>query len=393
MVCIIFIRSIVFLDEVLPLIFELKKAGLASKPLFIANNRQTYEYLRKNIVLYEGIHSIGGRLSYLYRYKNSYMNQIYNIIVLRKYLYKKVISVETYDIGNLLVSLLMAYNRKILKGKRIKSLLFNRPYEQSINNLEIYRIVRGESEKKEAGERVLNGYDGIIMSHTKEQYEVIYNQKLITDCPAIRVGYTRGLLEWQRFLDKNTSRYFPEEIKGPYFFFNLNRVCRWMKEEDCAPSGEIFKESLLILKNFNDDIMTVFKPHNNTDVDKAVEIIKSTGYKNYIISYSHPSLLIKNAKFTFSYTASSISVEAYYLGCPTVEYTHYDSRFFKWNKWRPLYLDSVDFFIHRDPKQLKIVLEKLIYEDIKIQREPHKLRNGFPVLSHDEIREAFCRIR
>jgi len=393
MVCIIFIRSIVFLDEVLPLIFELKKAGLASKPLFIANNRQTYEYLRKNIVLYEGIHSIGGRLSYLYRYKNSYMNQIYNIIVLRKYLYKKVISVETYDIGNLLVSLLMAYNRKILKGKRIRSLLFNRPYEQSVNNVEIYRIVRGEPEKKEAKERVLKEYDYIIQSHAKKQWEAIFNQKLFADCPTIRVGYTRGLPEWQRFLDKNTNRFLPKEIKAPYFFFNLTRVGRWLKEEDCIPSNEIFEESLLILKNFNDDIMTVFKPHNVTDMDKAVAIIESTGYKNYIISYSHPCLLIKNAKFAFSYTASSISIEANFLGCPTVEYTHYDSRFFKWNKGRPLFLDSVDFFIHRDPKQLEMVLKKLIYEDIKIQREPHKLRNDFPVLSHDEIREAFCRIR
>jgi len=393
MVYIIFIRSILYLDEVLPLIFELNKAGVVFKPLFVANNRLTYEYLRKNIVLYEGIHSIGGRLSCLYRYKNSFMNQIYNIIVLRKYLYKKVLSIETYDIGNLLVSLLMAYNRKILKGKRIKSLLLNRPYEQSINNIEIYRIVRGESEKKEAGERVIKGCDGIILSHTKEQYEEIYNQKLITDCPTIRVGYTRGLPEWQRFLDKNSSRYLPKEIKAPYFFFNLSRLCRWLKGEDCASSGEIFKESLLILKNFNDDIMTVFKPHYRADMDKALMIIESTGYKNYIISYLHPSLLIKKAKFTFSYTASSISVDAYYLGCPTVEYTQYDSRFFKWNKGRPIFLDSVDFFIHRDPKQLEMVLQKLVYEDIKVQREPKKLRNDFPVFSHDEIREAFCRIR
>jgi hypothetical protein len=139
--------------------------------------------------------------------------------------------------------------------------------------------------------------------------------------------------------------------------------------------------------------MTVFKLHSNTDIDKAIEIINLTGYRNYIISYLHPWLMMKNAKFTFSYTPSAITIDAHFLGCPTVEYAHYDSRFYKYNKGQPMYLDSVDFFIHRDPKQLEMVLKKLIYEDIKIQREPHKLRNDFPVLSHDEIREAFCRIR
>ena len=388
---IFFTKSILSLDDFFPLAVELKKAGMASQPLFIAPNRQTYEYLRKNIVLYEGIKSIGGKLTCLYRYKNRYMNQIYNIIVLRKYIYKKVISIELYFPGKL-VSLLISYNRRLLKGKRVRSLLFNRPFEQSINCFEYIRIVKGEPEKNEVEEKVITGYDYVLLSQTKEQYEEIHKLKLIVDCPIIRVGYTRGLPEWQRFLDKNESRYLSGEIEKPFVFFSLNRTNRWLLGEDSTPSDELLKECLLVLKKFNNDIMTVFKPHNNTDMDKVVAIIESTGYKNYIISYSHPCLMIKNAKFTFSYTASSISVEAYYLGCPTVEYTHYDSRFFKWNKGRPIFLDSVDFFIHRDPKQLEMVLKKLIYEDIKIQREPHKLRNNFPVLSQDEIKEAFCRI-
>jgi hypothetical protein len=138
--------------------------------------------------------------------------------------------------------------------------------------------------------------------------------------------------------------------------------------------------------------MTVFKPHNKTDMDKAVAIIESTGYKNYIISYLHPWLLIKNAKFTFSYTPSGISVDAHFLGCTTVEYAHYDSRFYKYIKGQSMYLDSVDFFVHKDTRQLEKVLKELIYNDSKVQREPNKLSDDFPVLSQDEIKETFCNM-
>ncbi len=297
---IVFIKNILHLDDILPLILELKKAGMVSQPLFITHNREIYEYLRKNIVLYEGIISIDGRLSCLSRYKNRYINQIYNIIVLRKYLYKKVISIETSaNGGSLLISLLVSYNRKVLKGKIIKSLIRNRPVEQGRNMVEYYRIAKGEPEKKESEKRVVKGCDYILLSHTKEQFERIFNQNLITDCPIINVGYTRGLPEWYRYLDKNESRYIPGEIKKPFLFFNLSRTGRWITGEDSPPLDQILKECLLVLKKFNDDIMTVFKPHSKTDMDKAIAIIESTGYSNYVFSYSHPWLMIKTRNLLF----------------------------------------------------------------------------------------------
>ena len=212
--CIIVFQTILYLDDILPLIFELKKADIISHPLFIAKDKKAYEFIKKNLVLYDGIYSIGGELACLNKYKNRYINQLVNIFILRKYFYKKVVTIEACS--NTAVFILSAFNRKVWKGKKIKSKILNRPFRQAKNNIRYYRAIRGNFEVKE---EIIKGYDRILLTHTRSQYEEINNVKLNSNCPIVHVGYTRGLKEWRNFLDEKRDPYVSRQIKAPYFFF------------------------------------------------------------------------------------------------------------------------------------------------------------------------------
>ena len=382
--CVISFKNIKNIDDILPLIYELKKAEIITKPTFVASERYVYEFIRKNIVLYEGISSINGKLTYLYKYKNKYLNYFYNLAIYRHYIFRKVISIEMFT--NKMLSILSAFNNNVWKGKKIYSMIFNRPMRQAKTTIGFYRSIREDFKIKE---NVIKGYDYILLSHNKEQLEEAKYEKIITDSEHINVGYTRGLEEWRKYLAKNINRFLPEEIKMPYMFFSIDIFGSWLTGEKCDTYDEKFKTCLNILKKYNNDIMTVFKPNQRIDIKKVHKILKNIGYKNYLITYTHPVILFQKAKFFFACFPTSLLIEAYYNGCPTVEYAHYDRRFYDYNKGQPMHLNCVDYFIHRDPEKLKKVLEGLIWGNINIKRNENVINTDFPVLSREEIREMF----
>ena len=388
--CIVIFKSISHLDDILPLVFELKKIGFVSTPVFVASTRKQYEFIRENVVLCDGISHIGGRLTTLNAYMNRYIRNLHNIFVLRKYFYKQVLTIEVPFSSSFWVSVLSVLNRRIWKGKKIGAMLQNKPYKQARNITMYYRTVE---ENFEIREKVVRGYDAVLLSFPKEKYEDITLNRLITDSRVIQVGYTRRLNEWMNYLENNGDKFLSKELRRPYVFFPLSLIGKHLKGENCISSTDKLKEVLLVLKAFNNDILTVFKPHHKTDLEGVKEIIRSIGFRNYIVSYAHPLLLIKHAKFTLTYHSTSMLVEAYLSGCPTVEYAHYDSRFFAYTGGCSRYPECVDYFIHRDKVELRDVLRKLIYEEvIHVKRDIVKLKKDFPILSNQEINDKFSEI-
>ena len=384
--CIILLKAKLYsMDNIIPLIYELKSAEIVTNPLFVAPDKKTYEIIKKNTVLFEGVCFIGGKLIYINRWKNRYLRLVHNLFVLRIYLFRRILTVAI-GAESKLISLLKSFNKKIWRGKTVLTLISNFPLKQAKNHRMMYRIILGAYEKRE---KDIRGNDLILSSYTKEQYEEIHNVKMITDCPIIRVGYTRGLKEWQKYLEKNASKYIHKYITTPYIFYPLSQLGNGIRGEDCPPAIEILTEAIHVLKNYKNKFLTVFKPHPTTDVDKLKALLNSTDFKNYVISYIHPVILIKNARFIFCNTVSTLLIEAYFHGCPTVEYTHYDSRVYKFTNGQPLYLNCVDYFIHRDKQQLKQVLDKLVYNDIRVERDPKKIKEDFSILTSREIKEKF----
>lgn len=379
------------LDNVLPLVFELKKAGIISNPLFIVSNIETFELIKRNTVLYDGIHFIDGKLAYINRFNNRYIRWFHNLFVLRELLYQGVMAIEILSNYSKLTSFMLAFNRKVLGGKRILAKLRWGPYEEEKIVRETYRIVRGKSNdpvNDPVEEEIIKGYDCVLLSHTQEQYEESNKLRLNADCKIFQVGYTRGLGEWEAFLKKREIQYFSKQIKPPYFFFVLGALDS-LGPYVCPPVEEVLRECLQILKDYNDDILTVFKPHPTTNIGKFQNILRSMSYKNYTITNIHWSYLARNAKFTFTNHHSTLLSNAYFCGSPVVEYVQYDPRILKYTKGKSMAGDLVDYFIPRDKVQLREALDELIYNDFSVKRDSFRLKNDFPVLSLQDIKEKF----
>jgi len=386
--CIVLFTTTNYLDDILPLIFEFKKANIISSIVFITTKREWFDYIRQNVVLYDGVKTVGGKLTYLSKYKNFYLNIFYEIFVLRKLYYSKVLTIETKSgiVESKLLSIVLGYNRKYWKGQRILSLLRNLPFKSSGNINKYYWSIMGNPDSKEV---TIEGYDAILLTQTQEQYEQCGDMKFITDTRVIQVGYTRAFNEWKQFIGKNINSYFKGEISTPYFFFPLDVVGVWITGEKCASGAVKLKECLAVLKEYNRDILTVFKPHHKTDIKKAQEILDSIGYENYVISYLHPLILMKNAKFTLTYSPSSLLVEAHLNGCTTVEYADYDSRYLEYSRGKPIHLDCVDYFVCRDKQQLRQVIKELVYDGNDVKKKPKEIEEEVPILSSKEIRYKF----
>ncbi len=388
---VVFVKTILTLDDIVPLLYQLRIQNFVGPPLIIAWDARSLKYLNMNVVLVRAIHEMGGAIRGVNILRSRWLSQLHNLWVLHKLLISRHLIIETYPIGNKIIRLLIWLNRKVLDGIRIRSILMNLPRRFARNTIAYYEAIREESPRRESH---ILGSDYLLLSHPCEIHEEIHGTKIITDAKILNVGYTKGLPAWREYLDQAALNYLYEELKVPYFFFPLSAVgLGFISGENSISMAEKLRESLLVLREYNDKILTVFKPHFKTDMDAFHRILNEVGYRNYIVSYLHPDILCRGAKFTFSYHSTSVFIDSYFIGCPTVEYAHYDTRFLELNKQRPRYLDAIDYFSHRDPVKLQEILNTVLAEKTAIVRDHQKRSDDFFTIDSAELERIFSFLK
>jgi len=95
---------------------------------------------------------------------------------------------------------------------------------------------------------------------------------------------------------------------------------------------------------------------------------------------------MQKSYFTFAYHPTSVLIDAYYEGCPTVEYGNYDSRFYEFNKHQPRYLDAIDFFSYKDAEKMYAILDKVVLNRVNVIRDADKMLEDYPVLDELSIK-------
>ena len=138
--CFILLKAINSLDDILPVVFELRKANLLPAPIFFAWTKKEHEFLRANIVLMDGIKHINGELRYLYPYKNKAANLLYNTYALKECFYKKLVTINC-GIKSKSINSMLWFNKVILGGKRMLSMIINRPAHMQKRHQECADVV------------------------------------------------------------------------------------------------------------------------------------------------------------------------------------------------------------------------------------------------------------
>jgi hypothetical protein len=175
-------------------------------------------------------------------------------------------------------------------------------------------------------------------------------------------------------------------VAGDYLFFAVPVMSGGVRGEQNEPFDVLFEEVLTVLKNYNDRIATVFRPHPATDLKKMEGIIQRTGYRNYIVSYVHPTLMMSRAKFVMSIGATSLLSDAYFLKKPTLEYSHYDRRYLDLTGGQSLLFEHADHFINRSPGKLRETIDRLLEPQTQIVRDDEFIRKEFRLVGSEELR-------
>ena len=165
------------------------------------------------------------------------------------------------------------------------------------------------------------------------------------------------------------------EIPKPYVFYPLSYLGDLYGVFDEPLGKDILEETLLVLKAFQKDLFTVFRPHNTTDINILKKILARINFTKYTISYRHPSLLIEKSLFVMSNCFTTVLADACYQNRYTIDYYKYDDELLKLFNGGSEGGSTVSRYIHANPKELHKTISKIL---LKERYETNSSEKEFP---------------
>ena len=220
-------------------------------------------------------------------------------------------------------------------------------------------------------------YDYIVSAKSKTLTEHYLNGN-IPENKFIKCGYIRKFHGWKKYLEKNVAKE-PKINKKRYFLYLVGTTGKYSDLLNQLPGKIAIEESLKILKKYNEKLFTIFKPHPHTDVKVFKEILAKTGYKNYIIDYSHPMILSSKASFVITSGFSTCMNNSFFQGITNIEFSSYDPIMYEKYGRQSYGGRIVDFFLlEKDWEKLDDIIQKIISGEITIKREKKYIDDEFP---------------
>jgi len=169
------------------------------------------------------------------------------------------------------------------------------------------------------------------------------------------IGYCRGYQSW---ISRVKTRARVIQIENGYVFWPLSVLSRQEANATIDLSPVIF-DTLRVFMSAEKTPYVVFRFHPTTDRNRFLEIVNSSGFKNYEISFEHPHILMQRCAFLFSNTGTSLYNDANFFDVPVVQYTPSNAAFCVQGKdgvpVASIYQPAVDKFLN-SPDQLLEVL-------------------------------------
>jgi len=183
------------------------------------------------------------------------------------------------------------------------------------------------------------------------------------------VGNPRARLMWQAFISRMVHsadfQSLIERIAGrKVIFFPLTYFGYIHSLEDRDTIKKFFELTIKTISENILDVYVIFKPHVHTDI-KLVESILLRYKIHFEVSYLHPSILLRVADCCISNIYSTVQCDAKSMGVPTIEFTHYNSKYLSITQGRSQGWPYIDFFINRDPSHFLGCLEEVLRADFR----------------------------
>jgi hypothetical protein len=363
-------ERLISIDAVIPVIMELKTRHPKCRLFFVLPSKNHFEVLNKNVHLMECLNlmnaeiihpPLGGRI----------IRFFYILRLLIRFSFSRNFFFKAGDIIYK-HKIFMKILKKISRTKEIQLLLISPIKNYCRERVAVWKTIVDREPGKVLGQALDDDDDFLLTSVTEEDINKYYDRGVPHD-KYIYSGYVRNFDQWKKFFPAAVDSY--SLIKQqPYCLFILTTMGKRLNQIEEPPISEVFKESLIQLKQFNSRMHTVIRPHPITDMAILERILDEVQYENFTIDYGHPAILASKAEFVIGNSFSNTMYDAYILKRPIVLYTGYHKtwrdKFMKW--------PFVDFMFDRDPEPFSETISKLLDKKVTITRDETFIKENFP---------------
>jgi len=372
-------NKLISIDSILPLLMEMKNSFPKSRFIIVLPNQMNKSLLMSNVNIWECLQSLdpvisvrpAGRLRLLL-----WSIGIFTSLAFRRNLIMKF--ADTFFRHRSFIKILRIFSRvtevkvHILPGCKVFNVSCYKQYQ-----LHAEKCGRKNAEFNLFPEKS----DYILSSLGADLLDECCKIKVESE-KLIKVGYLRSLLSWRTYVAEATRRH---KIVGKrkHIIYILTTMGKTLNSFQEPEIGELLKETLFVLKNYNENFHTIFRPHAITDIEKLKQILQETEYSNFSIDYGHPMILSSNAVFAIGNFFSAALFDAYFMNVPIVEYSSYDRDLLELVGRTSIAGQCCDFFIDRDVRKLDETIKSLIEGKSPLARDPAIFEECFPDTNPD----------
>jgi hypothetical protein len=358
--------------------FELKSKNKVKNIHFFTSDKKTYNDIKKNYVIYDGINKIG-YLKYIGRSNKSFFSTVMHrikYILFFIYIIYLLITNNAYIIHFTLLNhwpwkLLYYFNKKriILSEKTWMS-----RREFNFSNIGGRREATKFSPLKPVAGKIIIFNEG--SSYLRD--------KRIKNTPIILQDGTANLKAWVKFIDNNAKKYteneFKKKLSNTVYCIMLGTFTPlvYLKSKDSV--RECLIDTFEALSKIKYNFTVLVKPHVISDPLIYEKIILNYPQLDIRITYLHPAILAKVSNIIISnYYSTTLSIIKAF-GVPTLEYTEYSKEALDFTQGTSVRPEFVDYFINRNKKELSETLDK--------HSQKKEIKHKYILLS-ESILEAF----
>lgn len=355
MIAVFINNKLISCDSFLPVAMEINKRT-GQHVHFFTTDAWTFEAIRKNSVLLDGISSIGS-LTYLTRRGASFSEKLLNKIKTTWWLMRIALSAlhrKTYffHFGSM-----------------------NKPPLKYLASLNLQRTVFCESDSYGFSKGMydvtyINGRinrtedkptGGILLAFQKEW--PFLDRPDMKHLPRYIFGPTRTREAWIRYIRENERSFMQQAFQDSnvtesehviVFILGYMGSLDYLASPETMPA--LFRETIDLLAECTGDVPVFIKPHIITDMEIVAEAISKYPRGKFIISYLHPTLLASRAILFIANYYSTTLADASLMNVPTIEYTEYADKALAVTEGRSMRPEYISHFIQRRPDELRRVL-------------------------------------
>ncbi len=185
--------------------------------------------------------------------------------------------------------------------------------------------------------------------------------------PRHMFGPTRLRRPWLEFIRSKADHYLDQEFAragmGPAAEFLVVMLgffgpLAYLRDPDVV--SELLQETLEEMVAVAGDRPILIKPHVITDMAIVQTIIDRLPGARILITHLHPMVLATRARIVVANYYTTTLTDCHWMGVPTIEYTHYNSRALELTAGGSMRPDMVDYFINHERAVLRATLVNLI---------------------------------